>query len=565
MAALANVALTDAFDTWRTRINQLVIKANENEGSVEVGFARANDANSIARSGFGQANTARDHANVSFGGANTARGHANAAFLQANTARDQANAAFTRANSSNSMAVGNTLSSVFTLRSSRTKLNFIPSGSLTVNVDDDSAGDRVNVTLGVGATDIASPFLRANLAHAHANVAYLQANTARDHANVSFAQANTARDAANGTSVAFPQANTARNQANDAYTRANTKVSGTGATSQGTWTTSGWSTVIKIPDSFAIEWLKTGSGYSYGIGVTANNGFYFGNSANDDNISPVNYFFRVSSNAIVWNGFTVWHAGNDGAGSGLDADTLDGVQAASFATVSDLSSYVLTSSYTAADVLTKIKTVDGVGSGLDADLLDGQSSAFYQPASTAITTSNIGSQSVSFATSAGSATSATSATTFTSTTQNSQFNSIGVGTAGSGTAGEIRATNNITAYYSDERLKDIEGTIPNAMDLIMQLSGIYFRNNEVANEYGYTDDSRQVGVIAQQVQKVLPEAVAPAPFDTKFDDGVMSSISGEEYLTVRMERLIPLLIEGMKAQKLQIDKLEAEIAKLKGN
>jgi hypothetical protein len=240
----------------------------------------------------------------------------------------------------------------------------------------------------------------------------------------------------------------------------------------------------------------------------------------------------------------------DGAGSGLDADLLDGLSGASYALASSLSSYLLISSYTAADVLAKLLTVDGAGSGLDADLLDGQSSAFYQAASTAITTSNIGSQTV---------------TGFTSTTQNSQFNSVGVGTAGSGTAGEIRATNNITAYYSDERLKDIEGTIPNAMDLIMQLSGIYFRNNEVANEYGYTDDSRQVGVIAQQVQKVLPEAVAPAPFDTKFEDGVMSSISGEDYLTVRMERLIPLLIEGMKAQQLQIAKLEAEIAKLKGN
>lgn len=58
----------------------------------------------------------------------------------------------------------------------------------------------------------------------------------------------------------------------------------------------------------------------------------------------------------------------DGAGSGLDADLLDGVQASGF---------VLASAYTAADVLTKIKTVDGAGSGLDADTLDGlQASAF---------------------------------------------------------------------------------------------------------------------------------------------------------------------------------------------
>ena len=44
---------------------------------------------------------------------------------------------------------------------------------------------------------------------------------------------------------------------------------------------------------------------------------------------------------------------------------------------------------------------DGSGSGLDADLLDGQQGSYYQPASTAITTSNIGSQSVSYAATAG--------------------------------------------------------------------------------------------------------------------------------------------------------------------
>ncbi|PBB68139.1 hypothetical protein CK228_13600 [Mesorhizobium sp. WSM4312] len=58
----------------------------------------------------------------------------------------------------------------------------------------------------------------------------------------------------------------------------------------------------------------------------------------------------------------------DGAGSGLDADTLDG---------HDTSYFLPASSYTAADVLTKIKTVDGIGSGLDADLLDGLDSTAF--------------------------------------------------------------------------------------------------------------------------------------------------------------------------------------------
>lgn len=62
----------------------------------------------------------------------------------------------------------------------------------------------------------------------------------------------------------------------------------------------------------------------------------------------------------------------DGAGSGLDADLLDGLSSASFLSAA---------TYTAADVLAKLLTVDGSGSGLDADLLDGNSSAAFQLAS----------------------------------------------------------------------------------------------------------------------------------------------------------------------------------------
>ncbi len=84
----------------------------------------------------------------------------------------------------------------------------------------------------------------------------------------------------------------------------------------------------------------------------------------------------------------------DGTGSGLDADLLDGLSSAAFAAashshaesditglVADLALKLNASSYTAADVLTKLLTVDGAGSGLDADLLDGNSSAAFLLAS----------------------------------------------------------------------------------------------------------------------------------------------------------------------------------------
>ena len=127
-----------------------------------------------------------------------------------------------------------------------------------------------------------------------------------------------------------------------------------------------------------------------------------------------------------------------------------------------------------------------------------------------------------------------------STNSNAQVNSLGAGTAGSGTAGEIRATNNITAYYSDERLKDFEGPIPNALEKVLELSGYYFKENKLAKELGYDNDKRQVGVNAQEVLDVLPEVVTEAPIDNK-------------YLTVWYEKLIPLLIEAIKElnQKLE--------------
>ena len=73
----------------------------------------------------------------------------------------------------------------------------------------------------------------------------------------------------------------------------------------------------------------------------------------------------------------------DGAGSDLDADTLDGLDSTAFATAAQgakADAALPMSGYTAVDILTKIKTVDGVGSGLDADLLDGKQSIEFATA-----------------------------------------------------------------------------------------------------------------------------------------------------------------------------------------
>jgi hypothetical protein len=129
------------------------------------------------------------------------------------------------------------------------------------------------------------------------------------------------------------------------------------------------------------------------------------------------------------------------------------------------------------------------------------------------------------------------------TSNTPQFSSLGVGTAASGTAGEIRATNEVTAYYSDERLKKFLGRIPDALHKVLSLNGYYFQMNDTARELGYTNEKIQVGVSAQEVQAVLPQVVVPAPIDDK-------------YLTVRYEKLVPLLIEAIKELTGRVIELE---------
>ena len=135
------------------------------------------------------------------------------------------------------------------------------------------------------------------------------------------------------------------------------------------------------------------------------------------------------------------------------------------------------------------------------------------------------------------------------TNSDAQVNSLGVGTAGSTTAGEIRATNNITAFYSDERLKDVIGEIDNALDKVRALRGVYYTENAAAKDLGYDNNRRQVGVIAQDVEKVLPEAVREKTLDL---------LDGKTYKTVEYDSIHGLLINCIKELKKEIISLLLE-------
>jgi hypothetical protein len=125
----------------------------------------------------------------------------------------------------------------------------------------------------------------------------------------------------------------------------------------------------------------------------------------------------------------------------------------------------------------------------------------------------------------------------------------------------LYAEGNVIAYYSDERLKDIEGNIDNALDKVGKLRGFYYRNNKEANLVGYEGNELQVGVSAQDVKSVLPEIVHPAPKAQRL---------GYDYMTVDYDRLTPLLVNAIneqndivKSQKEEIEYLKLELSELK--
>lgn len=125
------------------------------------------------------------------------------------------------------------------------------------------------------------------------------------------------------------------------------------------------------------------------------------------------------------------------------------------------------------------------------------------------------------------------------TTSDVQFKSIGVGMAASGTTGRIDATNDVVAFStSDQRLKTNIHNIEEALQKVLQLNGVTFKwNSELKEVHGY--EGQDTGVIAQDVEKVLPEVV------TTRDNG---------YKAVKYEKMIGLLIEAIKELNEKVEK-----------
>jgi hypothetical protein len=135
------------------------------------------------------------------------------------------------------------------------------------------------------------------------------------------------------------------------------------------------------------------------------------------------------------------------------------------------------------------------------------------------------------------------------TTSNVQLNSLGVGTAGSATTGEIRATNNVTAYYSsDIKFKENIREIPDALSKVVAIGGKLFDWTDEyieskGGEDGYFVQKADFGMIAQDVKKVFPVAVRTRP------DGS---------LAVDYEKLSALAFAAIAVLKKEVEELKGK-------
>jgi GH24 family phage-related lysozyme (muramidase) len=271
----------------------------------------------------------------------------------------------------------------------------------------------------------------------------------------------------------------------------------------------------------------------------------------------------------------VWHAGNDGSGSGLDADTVDGYDT-NFGDVAntvamrngsgDIYARLFRSTYgdhsgiaTSAGIVFRNSTTDNylrtgtpaafvtwlnAQTGVDADTVDGLHASNFARNNARtdgylwIRRSSTGSAAYFTNQSTGHIVSFRSGA------------SDGTEKAWIENNGHIKSNSDITAYASDIQLKENILEIDSALDKISQLRGVSYDWKDECESLGFQPyQKHEHGLIAQEVQKIIPDAVRPAPFD-------------EKYLTVKYERVIPLLVEAVKEEKKKREALEDKVKKL---
>jgi hypothetical protein len=282
-------------------------------------------------------------------------------------------------------------------------------------------------------------------------------------------------------------------------------------------------------------------------GDTNNISFYDGGSGGIGIGTDANQDLKLYTNDSLNNGLIIKSSGNVGIGTTSPSYKLDVTGSARVNSTSNLAMFIKTSSSFGAGISFEDSTTGGndvvhagaIGSGFYittgfSERFRIDSSGFVGIAATPSSSWTLAIDSLFGADGA------------LKTTGSVNINSgaLGVNVAPSSTAGRIDASNDIVAFStSDKRLKENITPITNALDKVKSLTGVEFDwKEETKHVHGY--EGHDVGVIAQDVQAVLPEAIR-------------TNDSG--YLSVRYEKMIALLIEANKELAARVEELEKKL------
>ncbi len=258
-----------------------------------------------------------------------------------------------------------------------------------------------------------------------------------------------------------------------------------------------------------IEIYNTGSGNDAFMAFHAGGdyAFYFGIDADTNDLA-------VGGWSMGANKYKVWHAGNDGAGSGLDADTLDGISSADFLRAD-------TADTAAGDI--------SFGGGAGAITINANSDIRMSSGSW---TGDYGAKIQHH--------------------DNHLYVQYGSGNfyvrnpSGNNRitvdqSGNFTAVGNVTAY-SDARLKTNVNTINDALSIVGKLRGVSFDWKETGK--------RSIGVIAQEVEQVIPEVVLTT-MDPDPATGEETEVKSVDY-----GKMVGVLINAINELKAEIDELK---------
>ena len=141
--------------------------------------------------------------------------------------------------------------------------------------------------------------------------------------------------------------------------------------------------------------------------------------------------------------------------------------------------------------------------------------------------------------------------------------SANIVTTGNITANNAYITTNVYAGYSDDRLKTDKYPLSDVLRVLPNLSTFnYYPNTSFCRNLGIeTKNEREIGMSAQEVSMYFPEVVCPAPCDVTEDElsGETYSRTGLNLLTIRYERLVPVLFQAIRELNEKIERLEKRV------